>query len=502
MPASEVDYRDIQGIVRFGYGSLTEACFLLVRIRDAAAARRWLAGAPVTNAVKRDKAPNTALQIAFTVAGLRAIGVGEDLIAGFSNEFLSGIATDESRSRRLGDLGPNAPTAWDWGGSDATTPHLVLMLYSVPDRLDAWHQDIHGSHWNEAFYTGTCLTASNMKGFEPFGFKDGISQPTLDWEQIRDTSGDTMEYTNRVALGEFLLGYSNEYDRYTDRPLLPRQTAIAAASTLSPAKDQPSLLDFGRNGSYIVFRHLEQDVRAFWQFAHRAAAGDPDEIERITSAMVGRHITGEPVVALEPKPIDGIELRDALVNNFNYASDEMGLSCPLGSHIRRANPRTADMPAGTTGTIKKLLRTIGLPQQTLRQDTISSTRFHRLLRRGREYGQAISPEDAITPAPAGEKPCGIFFLCLNANIARQFEFVQSSWMMNANFDGLPEESDPLLGPRCPLFGGEPTASFSMPKESGLRQKAEDMPRFVTVRGGAYLFLPSISALRFIAQSGD
>ena len=185
MPASEIDFRDIQGIVRFGYGPLTEACFLLVRIRDAAAARRWLAGAPVTNAVKRDKVPKTALQIAFTVEGLRAIGLDEDIIAGFSNEFLSGIATDESRSRRLGDVGPNAPASWDWGSSDESTPHLVLMLYSVPGALDAWHQDIHGPHWEEAFHPGICSHTTNMHGFEPFGFKDGVSQPTLDWERTR-----------------------------------------------------------------------------------------------------------------------------------------------------------------------------------------------------------------------------------------------------------------------------------------------------------------------------
>ncbi|MCU1324432.1 MAG: hypothetical protein JWM43_4081 [Acidobacteriaceae bacterium] len=500
MPSSEVDFRDVQGIVRFGYGPLKEACFLLLRIRDAGAARQWLATAPVTNAVKLDKAPETALQIAFTVTGLRAVGLSDELIAGFSNEFLSGLAGDASRSRRLGDVGPNTPVDWMWGGNEAGTPHLVLMLYSVPGGLDAWRNQIKGMRWEEAFDEGVCLPTSDMHGLEPFGFKDGISQPTLDWERARDASGDTMEYTNRVALGEFLLGYPNEYGRYTDRPLLSDSSKIpAAASGLLPAEDQPSSLDFGRNGSYLILRHLEQDVRAFWQFADRATQGSANERERLASAMVGRLRTGEPIVALEEKAIDGIDPRDAALNNFNYACDEMGLSCPLGSHLRRANPRTADMPAGTAGSIKKLLRALGFPREDLRQDTISSTRFHRLLRRGREYGEPITPSEALSNAPQGEPVRGIYFACLNANIARQFEFVQSAWMMNANFDGLPEETDPLLGPRCPLFGGEATDSFSMPQSSGLRRKTLNMPRFVTVRGGAYFFLPSLSALRYIAQ---
>ena len=132
---------------------------------------------------------------------------------------------------------------------------------------------------------------------------------------------------------------------------------------------------------------------------------------------------------------------------------------------------------------------------------ISSTRFHRLLRRGREYGTILTPEDALEPSAAAAEPRGIYFLCLNANIARQFEFVQSAWSMNANFDGLTGEVDPLLGPRCPLYGGQPTDSFSLPENHAPRKHVAGMPRFVTVRGGAYLFMPSLAALRYIARQG-
>src|SRR5580704_2615942 len=116
MSPRAIDYGDIQGLVRFGYGSLTDSCFLLLNIKDKIAARQWLSQAPINNAVQLDHAPQVALQAAFTAKGLRAIGLTEDVLAGFSNEFLSGVAGDESRSRRLRDVGENSPQNWQWGG--------------------------------------------------------------------------------------------------------------------------------------------------------------------------------------------------------------------------------------------------------------------------------------------------------------------------------------------------------------------------------------------------
>ena len=100
-PAPRVVFDDIQGLVRFGHGHLPEAVFLLLRIKDAAAARAWLAAAPVTSARDANPLPDTALQIAFTSGGLRRLGLAEDAIAGFSDEFLSGMAGEDNRSRRI-----------------------------------------------------------------------------------------------------------------------------------------------------------------------------------------------------------------------------------------------------------------------------------------------------------------------------------------------------------------------------------------------------------------
>ena len=116
--ARAVDYADVQGIVRFGYAHLTEACYLLLRVRDADAARAWLRDAPVTSAVALAQPPQSALQVAFTAPGLRALGVPDGVVSAFSLEFVTGMGDDESRSRRIGDVGRNAPSGWRWGTGD------------------------------------------------------------------------------------------------------------------------------------------------------------------------------------------------------------------------------------------------------------------------------------------------------------------------------------------------------------------------------------------------
>ncbi len=170
----------------------------------------------------------------------------------------------------------------------------------------------------------------------------------------------------------------------------------------------------------------------------------------------------------------------------------------MGAHIRRANPRNADLPDGTRGLILRLLRTLGFCRDSIRTDAIASVRFHHLLRRGRKYGSNLTPEQAIKrEQPDGEER-GLYFICLNANIGRQFEFVQNAWIMGTKFNGLTEESDPLLGNRTSIGGGSVANTFSLPQPDGVRRRLTGMPQFVTVRGGAYFFLPSIRAMRYLA----
>jgi len=499
MKSGEVDYADVQGLVRFGYKRMTKASYALVRVKAAVAARAWLRSAPVTSAVTLDPPPKTALHVAFTAPGLRALGVAESVIADFSHEFRDGMA-EESRARQLGDVEGNAPKWWDWGGG-AGEPHLAVMFFAEPGCFEAFVQSAKGTAWTEAFEVQRILGTADMDGIEPFGFADGVSQPQLDWEQQRETTHAEFAYTNIVALGEFLLGYPNEYGKLTDRPLLDPDTATAE---LLPAEDAPGKKDLGRNGTYLVIRQLDQDVRKFWQFVHQQSGGDAAETEKLAAAMVGRTRDGDPLVPVQDTPIPGVEQKPEQIrqNQFTFDQDPAGSRCPFGAHVRRANPRNPDYPGRPTSLLKKLVTMLGFGPRGFRDDLMSSVRFHRILRRGREYGRELKPEDALAPTPPDDPPRGLHFICLNANISRQFEFLQGAWMASTKFSGLTGESDPLLGTRHPIPGCPVTDDFTLPTEGGLRRRITGLPQFVTVRGGAYFFLPSLRALRYIAGRGN
>ena len=482
-----VDYSDVQGLAAYGYRDLVEARFLLVRVRSGVAAAEWLRSAPVSNAEYRKPAPDTALNVAFTPVGLSAMGFPEALTASFSTEFLQGMA-EPSRARRLGDAGQNDPSKWDWGAGP-NVPHAIVMLYAK-QRLSAWEQTVCRPPWDAAFERVYELSTSNMEGREPFGFIDGISQPTFDWKREQPFMATTSSYTNSLALGELLLGYPNEYGKYTERPLL--DPSLDAAGFLLNAEEDPAKKDLGKNGTYLVIRQLEQDVRGFWRYLDGAAKSNAAERNRLASVMVGRRQSdGAPLVSSDTS--------DEL-NGFTFDADPSGNRCPLGAHIRRANPRNADLFGHPSGVIAQGFSRLGIPRPAMQADLIASTRFHRLLRRGREYGEAISPEQALEPAPANDSPRGLHFACLCANISRQFEFVQNAWLMSTKFNGLTEESDPILGRREAVGDCPATANFSIPATGKLSRHLTGMPQFVTVRGGGYFFLPSLRVLRYIAEA--
>jgi deferrochelatase/peroxidase EfeB len=495
MPFTDADYRDMQGLLRFGYVHLTEACFLLLRIEDAAAAGHWLESAPVATAEEQKPSPKTALQIALTCEGLRKLGLPEDLLSGFSAEFLSGMSGDENRSRRLGDVGENAPSYWGWGGP-SDVPDAVVLLYARPGLLEEWKRSIETGLENSGFKLLQCLPTSDMGGVEPFGFVDGVSQPTLDWEGRRDVSGGQLTYGNVSMLGEFVLGYPNEYGKYTTRPVIPGHET----GGLPAADDSEGYSDLGRNGSYLVIRQIEQDVRGLWQFLDKQVSGDASKRQTLAEKMVGRQMSGDSLLPMTDQSISGVgpDKEDIQRNQFTFDGDADGVRCPFGAHVRRANPRNADYPAGTHDLLEKLIRLLGFGRKSIRDDMVASTRFHRLVRRGREYGTKLSPDQRLQPKPPDEAASGLEFVCLNANISRQFEFIQSAWLMSGKFDGLNEEGDPLLGNR-EAVAGCPVDKFSLPVAGGVRQQIQGLPRFTTVRGGAYFFLPGVRALRYLAR---
>ncbi|MFD4248565.1 Dyp-type peroxidase [Amycolatopsis thermoflava] len=444
-----LDFSDTQGLLVRGYGGLRHATFLLFAVTDERAARatlRNLAGQVSTAAAKPAE---TAVNVALTAAGMRALGVPAAVVDSFSAPFAEGMTT-EHRSRLLGDSGDADPRRWAWGGPSTTPVHVLVLVYAATATA-LRRRAAQIKRESEGLSLTVALPTDELTPTEPFGFRDGLSQPKLSGLGEEAAPGD-------VELGEFVLGYRNAYGRLTERPLLP---ADADPRGLLP-RTADGAADLGRNGSYLVFRQLRQDVDGFW--AHlRERAGGEQPARRLAAKMVGRWPSGAPLVLAPERDEPALAEQD-----FAYhAEDPHGLSCPLGAHVRRANPRDSLDP--DPGSVK----------------SVAVNNRHRLLRRGRSY--TIDGADG-----SGPDERGLHFLCLSANLARQYEFVQHTWVNSPVFNGLHDDADPLVAPkngRGALFTEQATP---------VRRRHSGLPSFVQVRGGAYFFLPGVAALRYLA----
>src|SRR5262249_33488252 len=143
-------------------------------IDDAARAKSWLRNAKPTNAVAAEPKPERVMQVAMTSDGLRALGVPAGVLSEFAPEFVAGLTSEGARSRRLGDVGANAPSHWSWGGP-GRVPHVVLLLYAPAGRVAAWADELTPELARNGLRMVARLTAADFQGREPFGFKDGIS---------------------------------------------------------------------------------------------------------------------------------------------------------------------------------------------------------------------------------------------------------------------------------------------------------------------------------------
>ncbi|WP_327707003.1 peroxidase [Streptomyces decoyicus] len=468
MTVATLDLNDMQGLIPRGYSTLRWASFLMLTINDPASARAALGELAPRVTSGRAEPPDTAVNLAFTSDGIRLLGLKTPGPDGFPEEFVSGM-TDPNRSRFLGDTGENAPQYWRWGGPATPPVHVLALLYARDEaalgRLEAAVRQVvlATGGLTELVRLGT----AELTEREPFGFRDGISQPLIEGlpkaaaARANGTAGDEV-----VKAGEFVLGYPNEYGLLTDRPLLPPPHDSACQLPRGPGGTDA---DLGYNGSYLVFRQLHQDVDAFWGYLDEATkrpdgSGDPAARDALAARMVGRWPGGAPLVHA-PRQDDPALATD---NDFGFFStDRDGLRCPLGAHIRRANPRDSLDPRPGSA------------------ESIAIGRRHRILRRGRAYTEGGT-------GGGGER--GLHFLCLNANISRQFEFIQHTWLNNPNFNGLYDSPDPLVAPR------RNHRSTFTEQATPVRTRHLDLPQFVSVRGGAYFFLPGLRALRFLCAA--
>ncbi|HEU4611467.1 MAG TPA: Dyp-type peroxidase [Kofleriaceae bacterium] len=443
------DLADIQGLVYSGWGEHPFAAYLFATLHDRELSRAWLAQLlpHVSPASTGKTAPGDRLNIALSPAGLAKLGVPESVLAALPQEAKNGMA---SRARILGD---DKPTDWELGTDNELD--VLVMIFARDENRRA---ELVAEHTERLRAAGANVREPELShplgGKEHFGFADGVSQPFLAGRYDAPRHHDAA-----IATGEILLGYPNAYDKL---PASPRWS------------DDD---DFGKNGTYLVFRKLHQHVADFWGYLARQAgqlAPDPSAAVALTellgAKLVGRWKSGASLV-LAPDRDDPRYATPERINAFRYLDkDPHGERCPISSHVRRANPRDA-----RGGDAKASLK-------------VSSR--HRILRRGRSYGHPLADADALAGRDDGVAR-GLYFISLQASIARGFEFIQQTWLSNPGFNGLFSEPDPVMG------NGDGTAEVSIP-DSPLRLRLQDVPSVVTVKGGGYFFLPALAALRRVA----
>jgi Dyp-type peroxidase family len=412
------------------------------------------------------------------------------------------------------------PIGWKIGGAGNEADVLVIAasddLEQLKARVDSVHaaiRDVADTHGIAPLILifdqhGAVLPAP-LKGHEHFGFKDGISQPGVRGlvranppqfltERIFDPSvqqndPQLPEFSRPgqplVWPGQFVFGYKRQNTHDARNPFIPSQGA------------RPETPAWGRNGSYVVFRRLRQDVKAFRDFIDREAARLQTIFPGMTATelatkLVGRWPSGAPLMRTA---VDDTNLAaDANADNFFlYAHDSPpamplkpgmghpgdtfplsqadvdGRRCPVSAHIRKVNSRD------------------GLTEQGSRVDFL--TRL--VLRRGVPFGEAYDLADpAERDSPDHDR--GLIFVSYQTSIQDQFVFLQSNWAndeVNPNIEdsGLPGGQDPLIGQRS---DNGRARTFTLKTEGGVREVLTLNQEFVTPTGGGFFFSPSISTI--------
>ncbi len=464
-----------------------------------------------------DKAPITSaageaarsVALALTSTGLRVMGLDEDSLRTFAPAFVEGMRQID-RQRRLGDgvLDPltnytvvskdtvisggplwsgNAPERYpiaeDPAATDTpTTVHAALLLYADDPNL-AGLKDSAAAALNQSGVRVVRRIELTLRvepdGFvhEHFGFVDGISQPVPYGPTIEPNERDPF---HGVAAGDLLIGHLTTDGDPAPGPVV--RVTMPGADALPQGKSPHGFRDLGLDGTYLVIRELRQDVKAFWLSMVKAAGslGRGRDHAWLAERVVGRTLAGDPLAPTKkgftPKK------HEKPVNDFGYFHKDFdGLGCPIGSHMRRANPRDGLAPNPSDA-----------------KAFLNASNNHRILRRGRKFGPVIDGlawaervagnPDAVQPAEPPDAERGLLFMAINTDITRQFEFIQQTWVFNRSFAALSGEADPLVGPKGP---------FTVP-EAPLRARPE-VENFVRLVGGDYFFLPSLPALKFLAQ---
>jgi deferrochelatase/peroxidase EfeB len=347
-----------------------------------------------------------------------------------------------ARATQIGDVGLNAPENWDFPFG-AGQIHIGLSVFSnTPEK---WRRVLATAREQAIGFSGVTIIHTQDFGAQPgslnpLGFRDLIGQPAIEGSPV----GPLPNQEAPIKAGEFILGYPGE------------------GGVPLPAP-QPDIL--GRNGTYVGIRKYQTRVGAFNRFL-QAHGPTPEERELIAAKMFGRWRSGAPLT-LSPTHEDSELGMDPRRNNdFNYSGDPRGLRAPIGCHMRRLNPRDTKLAI------------------------LTDVQVHRIIRRSTTYGAPYDP-NALS-VEDDEAPRGLYFIFLSAKAMATLEFLQSEWMNDGNFIGLGDERDPIVGLQ------EADAVFTI-QQAPVRRRIHGVETFNVLRGGEYLFMPGISALKWIAD---
>ena len=529
---TQLDLFDIQGNIMKNYSEagFIKARYLFFKINSGGQGRRFLkslllyitSSAPWTDS-DGDKNgvlwPEAATNVAFTYHGLKSLGIPVQSRQSFPDEFIIGMW---GRRAILGDDGPSDPANWDpiWHDEvhmfvsiDAQTEEAVEKRYNeIMNTLTLQGLDKvilldgHRGDKNEGTKKYQDVSVLYEDGVptakEHFGYTDGISNPffkgmTADMGELagggkKNTKGmlgygdPELESTwLPLETGEFILGHKDEALEYPTAPM-------------------PPLL--AKNGSFMVYRKLHENVGKFNAFLEEKSKNFPGGKEMLAAKFTGRWRNGVPIttfpnendanelamkrqkaiqsITLAKSPAEKIAAQASFreVNKkfhaYEYNDDLNGGRCPVGAHSRRANPR---------GSLE-----FGNKKAFNSPSAVDNRR--RIVRRGLPYGKAENQA-------SNDGNHGTIIMAINASIKRQFEFVLQQWINYGNDFKLANDKDPILGNHSEINGkGDGKMIF------GSNSVTEDppyflneLPRFIETRGGDYFFIPSLTALRMIAQ---
>jgi len=422
--------------------------FLDRLIRHVTTGERWAQGKP----------PST-VNVAFTHHGLVRLNLPDAALLSFPVEFQQGM---KARGPILYDTGKNGPEHWDEVWRKHVDACLVVNAQSREalearcSEMERMMEETGGAKVVGVQDAAMLKVDGKFTAKEHFGYTDGFGNPDfLGVERTKQPGQGKLQPDGswaELATGELLLGYADEAGELPVAPI-------------------PHLL--ASNGTFMVYRKLHQNIAAFRRYLEEKGKLYAGGKEKLAAKFVGRWRDGTPVELSPDKPDPAI-VNDKNRNvNFVFGKDLEGARCPIGSHLRRVNPRDA---FGFNG---KLINR------------------RRITRRGIAYGPYVPEGQPVND----QDEHGLVFVVLNASITRQFEFVQQQWIEYGNDSKQGNDKDLLMGNhggkgRMMIQGDEDP--LNPPFVCGGFAN-DGLPNFVELRGGDYFFLPSITALRLMAS---